>query len=124
MYGVIVLKSLSVIEVHNDAGIPLQAAFAICLVAIGSIVVFISFLGCCGAIREDVCMTMCYAVFMFVLLILQVVLVVMLWLNKENIVEGVDHVIESAWEQNRREPGVFDAIQTTVCSTYRFFVAT
>lgn len=114
VYGVIILNSIGAIEVHGQVGFPPQAAFPIGLITIGSIVLFISFLGCCGAIREDVCMTMCYAVFMLILLILQLVLVVMLWINKEKIIDGMDNIIEKAWAQESRESGVFEAIQKSV----------
>ncbi|XP_023291914.2 23 kDa integral membrane protein [Lucilia cuprina] len=111
VYGVIVLNSINLIEVDNQVAFPPQAAVPICLITIGSIVVFISFLGCCGAIREDVCMTMCYAVFMLILLILQLVLIVLLWTNKDKITNLMGEVIDKTWEREAREAGVFEAIQ-------------
>lgn len=103
------------IEVDGNSGFPPQALLPIGMITIGSIVVFISFLGCCGAIREDVCMTMCYAVLMLILLIVQLVVVVLLWTNKDKIVQAMDDVVDSAWQREAREAGVFEAVQKSVC---------
>lgn len=102
------------IEVDGNSGFPPQALLPIGMITIGSIVVFISFLGCCGAIREDVCMTMCYAVLMLILLIVQLVVVVLLWTNKDKIVQAMDDVVDSAWQREAREAGVFEAVQKSV----------
>lgn len=102
------------IEVDGNSGFPPQALLPIGMITIGSIVVFISFLGCCGAIREDVCMTMCYAVLMLILLIVQLVVVVLLWTNKDKIVKAMDDVVDSAWQREAREAGVFEAVQKSV----------
>jgi len=83
VYGVLILKSIGTIEVNGQVGFPPQALMPIVLISLGSVVVFISFLGCCGAIRESVCMTMSYAVFLLILLILQLTLVVLLFTNKD-----------------------------------------
>ncbi|XP_071451071.1 tetraspanin-18-like [Hetaerina americana] len=47
-----------------------QAAYV--LIAIGAFIFIVSFLGYCGAIRESKCMLMLYAVFLFLILILEV----------------------------------------------------
>uniref|UniRef100_A0A1A9WI16 Tetraspanin n=1 Tax=Glossina brevipalpis TaxID=37001 RepID=A0A1A9WI16_9MUSC len=57
---------------------------------------------------------MCYAVFMFILLILQSVALVLLWTNKEEISRAMGKVIESAWETESRQAGVFEAIQKSL----------
>ncbi|KAM7344565.1 tetraspanin 42Ee isoform 1-T2 [Cochliomyia hominivorax] len=111
VYGAIVLNSIGVIKADKQVDFLPEVAVPMCLITIGSIVVFISFLGCCGAIREDVCMTMCYAVFMLILLILQLVLVVLVWTNKEKITSVMGEVIDRAWERESREAGFFEAIQ-------------
>ncbi|XP_075165215.1 tetraspanin 42Ee [Haematobia irritans] len=114
VFGVIVLNNIGMIEHDGNVGFPPQAVLPIGMITLGSIVVFISFLGCCGAIREDVCMTMCYAVLMLVLLIIQLVIVVLLWTNKDKITNAMDQVIESAWQREARETGVFEAIQKSL----------
>jgi CD63 antigen len=48
----------------------------IAVVILGSIIFIISFFGCCGAIRENSCMVSTYAVFLLVIVVLQVILAV------------------------------------------------
>ncbi|EDV59748.1 23 kDa integral membrane protein [Drosophila erecta] len=115
VYGVLILKSIGTIEVNGMEGFPPQALMPLILISLGSIVVFISFLGCCGAIRESVCMTMSYAVFLLILLILQLTLVVLLFTNKEEFNNAMGKVIENAWKSDTaQEGGVFDAIQKSL----------
>ncbi|XP_052841813.1 23 kDa integral membrane protein [Drosophila gunungcola] len=112
VYGVLILKSIGTIEVNGQVGFPPQALMPIVLISLGSIVVFISFLGCCGAIRESVCMTMSYAVFLLILLILQLTLIVLLFTNKDKYEKAMGDVIDKAWNADHQgEGGVFDAIQ-------------
>ncbi|XP_034478379.1 leukocyte surface antigen CD53 [Drosophila innubila] len=115
VFGVLILNSIGTIEVNGQVGFPPQALLPIVLITIGSIVVFISFLGCCGAIRESVCMTMSYAVCLLVLLILQLTIVVLLFTHKDKFNMAMGEVIDKAWESREsRKGGVFDAIQTTL----------
>ncbi|XP_068147116.1 23 kDa integral membrane protein [Drosophila tropicalis] len=115
VYGVLILNSIGTIEVNGQVGFPPQAAMPIILIAIGSIVVFISFLGCCGAIRESVCMTMSYAVCLLILLILQLTIVVLLFTNRDKFDASMGEVIDQAWKSREsREGGVFDAIQKSL----------
>ncbi|KAH8372826.1 hypothetical protein KR009_005682, partial [Drosophila setifemur] len=114
VYGVLILKSIGTIEVNSRVGFPPQALMPIVLISIGSIVVFISFLGCCGAIRESVCMTMSYAVFLLILLILQLTLVVLLFTKKDKLDNAMGEVIEKAWDSDQGRGGVFDAIQKSL----------
>ncbi|XP_036330525.1 23 kDa integral membrane protein [Rhagoletis pomonella] len=114
VFGVLILNNIGTIEVDGQVGFPPQAIVPIILITIGSIVVFISFLGCCGAIRESVCMTMTYAVFLLVLLILQLTIVVLLWTNKDKFTAAMGEVIDKAWEKEARQSGVFDAIQRSL----------
>ncbi|KAH8415988.1 hypothetical protein KR222_006084 [Zaprionus bogoriensis] len=112
VYGVIILQSIGTIEVNGQVGFPPQAALPIILITLGSIVVFISFLGCCGAIRESVCMTMSYAVCLLVLLILQMTVIILLFTNKEKFNAAMGNVIDRAWESRETNGGgVFDALQ-------------
>lgn len=115
----LILQSIGTIEVNGQVGFPPQAALPIIMITLGSIVVFISFLGCCGAIRESVCMTMSYAVCLLVLLILQLTVVVLLFTNKDKFDNAMGEVIDKVWDNREtREGGVFDAIQKSVCTNY------
>ncbi|XP_016981051.1 23 kDa integral membrane protein [Drosophila rhopaloa] len=115
VYGVLILKSIGTIEVNGQVGFPPQALMPIVLISIGSVVVFISFLGCCGAIRESVCMTMSYAVFLLILLILQLTLITLLFTNKDEFEKKMGDIIDKAWQADSHgEGGVFDAIQQSL----------
>ncbi|KAH8370690.1 hypothetical protein KR093_004695 [Drosophila rubida] len=112
VYGVLILKTIGTIEVNGQVGFPPQAILPIGLITLGSIVVFISFLGCCGAIRESVCMTMSYAVFLLVLLILQLTLIVLLYTQKETYENALGEVIDNAWEhRDKTEGGVYNGME-------------
>lgn len=120
VYGVIILQSIGTIEVNGQVGFPPQALLPIVLISLGSIVVFISFLGCCGAIRESVCMTMSYAVCLLVLLILQLTVVVLLFTNKDKFNTSMGEVIDKAWASREvQQGGVFDALQKSVSERYQ-----
>lgn len=59
-------------------------------------------------------MTMCYAVFLLVLLIIQLTIVVLLWTNKDKFNNAMGEVIDKAWDSHTKEPAVFEAIQLSV----------
>ncbi|KAH8301675.1 hypothetical protein KR059_008258, partial [Drosophila kikkawai] len=120
VYGVIIMKSIELIKVNGEVGFPPQGLLPIVLIFMGLIVLFISFLGCCGAISESICMTMSYAVFMLILLTLQLTLIVLRFTNKDNFDLAMGDVIEKAWEVDRGRGGVFDAIQKSLhcCGHY------
>lgn len=114
VYGALLLNSIGMIEVHGQVGFPPQAALPIILISLGSIVVFIAFLGCCGAIRESVCMMMTYSLFLLIMLILQLVMIVFLWLNKDNYKAAMGNIIDEMWTNQSHQPGIFDAIQKSL----------
>lgn len=91
-----------------------EVAVPTSLIAIGSIVLFIAFLGCCGAIRENAGMTMCYSVIMLMLLIVKVILIFGVWINKDQIINGMGHIIDETWESSRNQPAVFESIEKSV----------
>lgn len=121
VFGVLILQSVGTIEVNGQTGFPPQAALPILMITLCSVVVFISFLGCCGAIRESVCMMMSYAVCLLVLLILQLAIIVLLFTNKEKFDVAMGEVIDKVWASpEAREAGVFDAIQKSVYMSYNY----
>ncbi|EDW01569.1 protein late bloomer [Drosophila grimshawi] len=67
--AVIVVSSIALKDVAKEAQ-PIMIFF----IVIGSIVFVISFFGCCGAIKENVCLTWTYAIIMLIVLILTCVL--------------------------------------------------
>ncbi|KAJ9576360.1 hypothetical protein L9F63_006772, partial [Diploptera punctata] len=59
--------------------------YAICLIVVGAIGFIIAFYGCCGAIRESHCMVVTFAVFLLIVLILEIVLGIFLYIGREEI---------------------------------------
>ncbi|KAL0841795.1 hypothetical protein ABMA28_014049 [Loxostege sticticalis] len=83
-------------------------------IVIGAIMFVIAFFGCCGAIRESHCMVVTYAIFLLVIIILQVVLAVLLFTYGESIKDGLKKGVEGLWQKRARDPAaneVFNNIQ-------------
>lgn len=76
----------------------------IVFIVFGSIVFIISFFGCCGAIRESHCMVVTYAVFLIVIIILQVVIAILLFVYLPSIDQNVLDAIEAAFDK-AKPPG-------------------
>uniref|UniRef100_A0A1I8NMX8 Tetraspanin n=2 Tax=Stomoxys calcitrans TaxID=35570 RepID=A0A1I8NMX8_STOCA len=61
--GTIVVNCLALNNYTNEGRM-----VCIFLISLGSLVFIISFFGCCGAIRESICLTWSYAVFLIILI--------------------------------------------------------
>ncbi|XP_052753877.1 CD63 antigen-like isoform X2 [Galleria mellonella] len=68
-------------------------------IVIGAVMFVIAFFGCCGAIRESHCMVVTYAIFLLVIIILQVVLAILLFTYGNNIKEGLVISVQKLWEK-------------------------
>lgn len=86
----------------------------ITMIILGSIILIISFFGCCGAIRESYCMSMTYSILLFILMVAQLALVVYMWVNKEKYLRVMDDVVEKAWNRRTRKADYMDAIQISM----------
>lgn len=89
---------------------------AIALIIFGAVVFLISFFGCCGAIKESYCMTMTYASVLFVIFIAQVVIAVLVIVNKEDVRAIFVKALGELWENPGASgnKGVITAIQRQV----------
>ncbi|XP_039955736.1 23 kDa integral membrane protein-like [Bactrocera tryoni] len=85
----------------------------IAILILGCVIFIISFLGCCGAIREDTCCTMTYSVIMLVLLLVQIALVILVWTQRAKFLNYVDQIVETIWKQHKTDQKVMDALQLT-----------
>ncbi|XP_014102812.2 23 kDa integral membrane protein [Bactrocera oleae] len=85
----------------------------IAILILGCVIFIISFLGCCGAIRENTCCTMTYSVIMLVLLLVQIALVILVWTQRAKFLNYVDQIVESIWKQHKTDQKVMDALQLT-----------
>ncbi|XP_061402418.1 CD63 antigen [Musca vetustissima] len=84
----------------------------ILIIILGCIVFVIAFFGCCGAIRENVCCMSTYAVFMFIVFVLQIALVVWMFVKRNEFLNSMDQVVTTVWEKNDSANGYpMDALQ-------------
>ncbi|XP_039956553.1 CD63 antigen [Bactrocera neohumeralis] len=84
----------------------------ILIIILGCIIFVISFVGCCGAIRENSCLMTTYAVFMFILFVLQVVLVVWVFIKRDEFLKTMTDLVSTAWNENDSAKGFpMDALQ-------------
>ncbi|CAH0718793.1 unnamed protein product, partial [Brenthis ino] len=83
-------------------------------IVIGAIMFIIAFFGCCGAIRESHCMTVTYAIFLLVIIIVQVILAVLMFTYADNIKDGLVTSMNQLFEKTKVDPAaqtVFNNIQ-------------
>ncbi|XP_036332320.1 23 kDa integral membrane protein-like [Rhagoletis pomonella] len=85
----------------------------IAILVLGCVIFIISFLGCCGAIREETCCTLTYSVFMLVLLLAQVALIVLVWTQHTKFLNYMNQIVATIWKQHTTDPKVMDALQLT-----------
>lgn len=113
--GGIALVALGIVALVNTGD--LKGAFkehdpafvAIILIVLGSIVFLISFFGCCGAIRESHCMTMTYASILLIIIIAQVVIGVLVIVQKDEFMDNIMKHIGNIWA-NPTAPGNTETI--------------
>ncbi|XP_058976349.1 CD63 antigen-like [Musca domestica] len=84
----------------------------ILIIILGCIIFIIAFFGCCGAIRESVCCTSIYAIFMFIVFCLQIALVVWMFVKYKEFMNSMEKVVNTVWEKNDQANGYpMDALQ-------------
>ncbi|CAH8546906.1 unnamed protein product [Schistosoma turkestanicum] len=90
-----------------------QAA-PIAIIVVGVIILIVSFLGCCGAIKEDVCMLYMYAFFLIVLLIAKLACAIVAVVYKDKIDSEIDSLMTGALDNPNKEIIEFmDLIQSS-----------
>ncbi|XP_026332523.1 23 kDa integral membrane protein-like [Hyposmocoma kahamanoa] len=106
--GIAVLVSLDrVAEI-----IPVITTIPILVIVVGCIVFLISFFGCCGAIRENGCLLIMYAVCMFLLVASNIALAVVIFRNLNGLSTTVDGWVRTAFQQHGQAPdGGFRALE-------------
>ncbi|XP_013182281.1 PREDICTED: CD63 antigen-like isoform X1 [Papilio xuthus] len=83
-------------------------------IVIGSVMFIIAFFGCCGAIRESHCMVVTYAIFLLVIIIVQVVLAVLMFTYAETMKEVLVKGVNGLFDKRSSDPAanaVFNSIQ-------------
>ncbi|XP_023291920.2 23 kDa integral membrane protein-like [Lucilia cuprina] len=98
----IVLGSLMLKNIGDFSDFPEAntETIPILIIILGCIVFVVAFFGCCGSIRESICCTTTYAVFMFILFALQVALVVWIFVKRQQFLNTMGEAVDKAWEKN------------------------
>ena len=112
IFGSIMVSQMGHIENISEAFYTNSVPIAI--LVIGCIIFIIAFLGCCGAIRENACCTMTYAVFMFILFLCQLALIIFVWTKRAEFLQQVDIVVQKIWDQRHIDQKVMDTMQLSL----------
>jgi CD63 antigen len=83
----------------------------IVIIVLGCIIFLISFMGCCGAIRESLCCTLMYSIVMLLLFFCQIALIVYVWTQRPQILNAVDQAVEKIWDQHKENQPIMDTLQ-------------
>lgn len=87
-------------------------------IIIGAIMFVIAFFGCCGAIRESHCMVVTYAIFLLVIIIVQVVIAVLMFVYGDTIKTSLGTSVNKLFDDrasynvDKTKDAVIDSIQT------------
>ncbi|KAL5287323.1 hypothetical protein ACFFRR_008306 [Megaselia abdita] len=109
IFGALLFSNIHSLDDFKDALETQQIPIA--LIVLGSVVLLISFFGCCGAIRESYCMSMTYSIFLFILMIAQLTLVVYMFIAKEDYLKHMEHVVDRAWDRRTQKADYMDGLQ-------------
>uniref|UniRef100_A0A0X3P9G3 Tetraspanin n=1 Tax=Schistocephalus solidus TaxID=70667 RepID=A0A0X3P9G3_SCHSO len=85
-------------SMHETDFYNVMSVTSIALMAVGTTVVVIGFLGCCGACFENVCMLVSFATIVAILLALQVTMVVLWLVYKDEAFDQLLYSIKSSFE--------------------------
>ncbi|ALC42344.1 Tsp42Ed [Drosophila busckii] len=113
----IVFGSLMVSEIKNFSNIDetfTANSVAIVILVLGCLIFLISFLGCCGAIRENSCALTTYSVVMLGLFLCQIALIVFVWINHVQIRNSLDKVVQTIWNQRKTDSLLMDTLQKSL----------
>ncbi|XP_076368642.1 CD63 antigen-like [Tachypleus tridentatus] len=72
------------------------ASAPILLIVVGVIIFILSFMGCCGAIKENYCMVMTFAVLLFIIFILELAAGILAYVYKSEVETVIRHNMKNA----------------------------
>lgn len=87
------IVGVGVYVLNSDVGELTSNALPVGMIALGSIVMLISFLGCCGALKEGRAMLCCYVLFLLVLIIAQIIVAALVLSDKDK----AKDIVEDGW---------------------------
>ncbi|XP_023162719.1 protein late bloomer [Drosophila hydei] len=104
---VVVVNSIALKDVAEET-----RPIVIFFIVIGSIVFLISFFGCCGAIKQNTCLTWMYSIIMLIILVLSAVLC---FAYVRNIDESqiAHELLNTAWSKQQNGTDAMAIYQTT-----------
>ncbi|KAM8711873.1 hypothetical protein ACLKA7_012388 [Drosophila subpalustris] len=122
----IIFGSLMVSEIKNFSSVDETFAansVAIIILVLGCLIFLVSFIGCCGAIRENSCGLTTYSVVMLGLFLCQIALIIYVWVNHVQIRQSLDTVVKKIWDQrNSSDKILMDTLQRSLkcCGLHGF----
>lgn len=95
-------------------------------IVVGAIMFIIAFFGCCGAIRESHCMVVTYAIFLLVIIIVQVAIAILLFTYGETFKDAIKSSVEELFRKrtsadvDKATETLIDQLQTqfSCCGSY------
>ncbi|XP_055379363.1 23 kDa integral membrane protein-like isoform X1 [Condylostylus longicornis] len=101
-------------ETYNIKDAESSVVLGICLLILGAAITIVAFFGCCGAIRESICMSITYMILLGILLILQIIFILVIALGKDNFVESMKIIVNEGFKNRNEHPELINGIQTSM----------
>ncbi|XP_026332455.1 CD63 antigen-like [Hyposmocoma kahamanoa] len=80
-------------------------------IVLGSLVFFVAFFGCCGAIRENNCMLVTYSIFMLILMILKITLATLIFVNLDGVLNQIPQFLKDSFN---KDPQAFHDLESSL----------
>ncbi|KAH8267075.1 hypothetical protein KR018_001717 [Drosophila ironensis] len=96
VFGSLMLTSIENVSDFDGAVTPIS--FEVITIVIGCVTFLVAFFGCCGTIRENICLTKLYTSMMFVLFILQLVLTCWVFVNRSAFLGDMSKLVSNLWD--------------------------
>ncbi|KAL1132111.1 hypothetical protein AAG570_010069 [Ranatra chinensis] len=100
-----------VTNVVENGGVHVSAP-SIALIVIGVIVFIIAFFGCCGAIRESSCMMTTYAVFLLVILVIEIAIGIIVIVFVKDIRKPMKESMEKLFDDYSKDTDAKEAVDS------------
>ncbi|KAL0829451.1 hypothetical protein ABMA28_004218 [Loxostege sticticalis] len=101
--GLVLLILGIIVQVQSSDLAVINGLAPISSIVVGSIIFVIAFFGCCGAIRENRCFLITYAVFMVLLMIVKIIIGVVIFIDKNSMLEELRTELTNTFENNRTD---------------------
>ncbi|XP_037941080.1 23 kDa integral membrane protein-like [Teleopsis dalmanni] len=96
-FGIYILCSYDTNEIGS------MTAYAYIGIGVATLVIFL--LGCLGAIRENVCCTVTFLVFLYVIILAQAAVAFLLIRGENSVASNLANSLDTAWEEELKSPG-------------------